>query len=286
MRSSFTRSNTLLFTWLLVLATAAVLTAIAMAGSSWLKSNVFELLPDSDYDPLTEIATRTVDAELGTRLLFFLGHEDRNAARTMADQLGDHLLDNSLIESVTTRIDETQFSTVATFYYPYRRRILSAEQLTQLTDDPEGVERRAIAQLYSPFGTGGSTLATDPFFLFPESMQALQPAGSALNIENGYLWASRDGRDYVFVMATVASPTLSIGEQEALAAHVNAGLHELLAANAGLDVLKTGFAFYAHDATQSAKGEVSTIGVGSLIGLLLLCSCSSSQRSGRCDHCR
>jgi predicted exporter len=270
MRSSFTRSNTLLFTWILVLAAASVLTAIAMASPSWLKSNVFELLPDSEYDMLTEIATRTVDAELSTRLLFFLGHADRDTARTAADRLGDHLRDISLINSVTTRVDEAQFSNIATFYYPHRRRMLSAAQLTQLADDPAGVEQQAIAQLYSLFGSGGSTLASDPFALFPGSLQALQPAGTRLNVDDGYLWASREGRDYVFVMATVASPTLSIGEQETLAAHVNAGLDELLAASAELDVLKTGFSFYAHEATRSAKGEVSTIGVGSLIGLLLL----------------
>ena len=270
MRPSFTRSSTLLFTWVLVLAAAAVLTANAITGPTWLKSNVFELLPDSEYDPLTEIATRTVDAELGTRLLFFLGHADRDTARTAADGLGKHLLDVPLVKSVTTRVDESQFSAIAAFYYPYRRRILSTEQLTQLADDPETAERNAIAQLYSLFGSGGGTLDTDPFFLFPASMQALQPAGSTLSIDDGYLWASREGRDYVFVMATVVSPTLSIGEQETLASHVNAGLDKLLAADTGLDVLKTGFSFYAHEATRSAKGEVSTIGVGSLIGLLLL----------------
>ena len=61
MRSSFTRSNYLLFTWGLVLVAASVMTVTAMTGPSWLKSNVFELLPDSDYDPLTEIerGTRT-----------------------------------------------------------------------------------------------------------------------------------------------------------------------------------------------------------------------------------
>ena len=270
MRSSFTRSNTLLFTWVLVLAAASVLTAVAMTGPNWLKSNVFELLPDSDYDPLTEIATRTVDVELGTRLLFFLGHADRDTAKAAADRLGDHLLDASLVNAVTTRIDESQFSNIAAFYFPYRRRILSAPQLLQLADDAAGIEQAAIAQLYSPFGTGGSTLDTDPFFLFPGSMQALQPAGSVLSVDDGYLWASRDDRDYVFVMATVASPTLSIGDQEALASHVNAGLDELLATDAGFDVLKTGFSFYAQEATRSAKGEVSTIGVGSLIGLLVL----------------
>jgi len=270
MRSSFTRSNSLQLAWILVLAAAAVITATAMSGPSWLKSNVFELLPDSEYDPLTEVATRTVDAELGTRLLFFLGHVDRDTARTAADRLSDHLLDHSLVNSVTTRIDEAQFSTIATFYYPYRRRILSPEQLTQLAVDPDGVEQQAIAQLYSLFGSGGSTLDTDPFFLFPGSMQALQPGGRTLSVDDGYLWAARGDRDYVFVMATITSPTLSIGEQEALASHVNSGLDELVTAHTGLDFLKTGFAFYSHEATRSAKGEVSTIGVGSLIGLLLL----------------
>jgi len=269
MSLSFTRGNLAPVIWAALLLFAAAVTAFEISGDAWLKSNVFELLPESDYDPLTETATRTVDAELGTRLLFFIGHTDRGRAIVAADAFAGELQQEPLIQSVTTRIDESQFATMANFYYPHRSRILSQDQVSSLIDDMDSVEQAALAQMFSPFGAS-NTLTTDPFFLFPGSMQAMQPSANALQLEDNFLWAHREGLDYAFVMANLVSPTLSITEQEALARHMNDALDEMLNDHPGIDVLKTGFSFYAHEATQSAKGEVSTIGVGSLIGLLLL----------------
>jgi predicted exporter len=270
MRSSFTRGNISLVSWVALVAAALLLAALMMSGQNWLRSNVFELLPESDYDPLTAAATTQVDMDLGTRLLFFVGHTDRSAAKSAADDLAADLLEHFLVDSVTARIDDSQYAAIAGFYYPYRRQILSDDQLHALVTDADGVEQRALANIFSPFGSGGATLATDPFFLFPDSLQTLRPPNAVLNLDDGYLWANRDGRDYVFVMASVVSPTLSIVEQEQLAQHMNAAIESAQSQDAGLDFLKTGFSFYAHEATQSAKGEISTIGVGSLIGLLLL----------------
>jgi predicted exporter len=270
MRSSFTRGNLPLFTWAALLLVAIVVAAIHVSkDATWVRSNVFELLPASDYDPLQEQATRVVDKQLATRLLFFLGHADRDVAKEAASSLGAVLSDISLLESVMTRVDESQFASVGTFYYAYRARVLSAEQLQLIEDDPDAVALAAMARLYSPFGAAGD-LATDPFLLFPGSLQALQPAGNSLQLDDGFLWAEKDGRHYVFIMANLVSPGLSIAEQEVLGARVNTALSGLQEASPELDILKTGFPFYAHEATQSAKGEISTIGVGSLIGLLIL----------------
>jgi predicted exporter len=270
MRLSFTRGNLPLFTWAVLLLAAIAVAAIQTSkDDTWVRSNVFELLPAADYDPLQEHATRVVDAELGTRLLFFVGHEDREVAKQSVEQLGAALSGLELLESVTLRADESEFAAMGTLYYPYRNRMLSDEQLDQVENNPDAIEAAAIRKLYSPFGAAGD-LATDPFFLFAESLQSLQPAGSTLQLDDGYLWAQRDGRHYILVMANLVSPSLSIGEQDKLATHINTALAGMQAELPQLNVLKTGFSFYAHHATQSAKGEISTIGVGSLIGLLLL----------------
>jgi len=270
MRSSFTRGKLLPVTWAAVLLAALVWIAVVISGGPWLKSNVFELLPKSDYDPLTEIATQTVDREFGTRLLFFIGHTDRDIASGVVDRFGEQLLDSPLIATVTTRIDESDYAAIASFYYPYRRQILSDNQIENIQKDAAGIERAALKSLYSPLGTGGSTLSTDPFSLFPGSLQALKPPGAALSLEGGYLWAKRDDMSYILVIANVESPTLSIVEQRSLAQHMNTAIDEAVVMQPELDILKTGFAFYAHEATESAKGEISTIGLGSLVGLLLL----------------
>ncbi|MDH3265495.1 MAG: MMPL family transporter, partial [Gammaproteobacteria bacterium] len=270
MSLSFTRGNIAPLLWAALLAAAAAVTALHMAGGAWLKSNVFELLPESEYNALTEAATRVVDAEFGTRLLFFIGHRDFELAKSAADIFATELQRVPLIRSVTTRIDESQFEAMVDFYFPHRTQLLSAQQRQRLSNDAVTVEQAALAQVFSPFGTGGSMLATDPFGLFPDSLQALQPAGSALTLKDGFLRAHREGLDYVFLMAKLSSSTLSIAEQEQLALQLNSALEQLAASSPGLNVLKTGFSFYAHEATRSAKSEVSTIGVGSLIGLLLL----------------
>jgi predicted exporter len=253
-----------------LLLVAIAVTAVKVSNNAnWIRSNVFELLPASDHDPLRESATSIVDAELGTRLLFFVGHKDLTVAKSTAETLGTVLSSNPLLATVDVRVDASQYSDMVGFYYQYRLKMLSDAQLERIVIDPEGIEADAVAKLYSPFGGGGGNLATDPFFLFADSMQALQP-GSALTFDDGYLLAEKDGLDYVFVMAKLVSPTLSIVEQESLARHINEALVDIEANEPNLEILKTGFSFYAHEATQSAKGEISTIGVGSLIGLLLL----------------
>jgi predicted exporter len=270
MRLSFTRGSLPLITWAVLLLAAVVVAAMQTSrDDTWVRSNVFELLPAADYDPLQEQATRVVDAELGTRLLFFVGHEDRDVAKQAVGRLGETLSELELLESVTIRADETEFAAMGELYYPLRSRMLSDAQLEQIENNIDAIEAAAISKLYSPFGAAGD-LATDPFFLFADSLQALQPAGSALQLEDGHLWAQREGRHYVLAMANLVSPSLSIGEQEELATYINSTLAEMQAEQPQLDVLKTGFSFYAHHATQSAKSEISTIGVGSLIGLLLL----------------
>ena len=270
MNFSFTRRSLPFVLWVVALVGAAVAIALAMSDQKWLKSNVFELLPAADYDELTAAATEIVDQELGTRLLFFVGHPDKGAAGAAADSLGRSIAENTLISDVTVRVDESRFATLAEFYYPYRRQILSEAQIAEIVADAAGIQRRALARIFSPIGAGAGSLSTDPFGLFPVSLQALRPAESVLEFDNGYLWAQKDGINYILIMAKLVSPSLSILEQEVLATDVQLAISQAQDKDAQLSILKTGFSFYAHVATQSAKGEISTIGVGSLFGLLLL----------------
>ena len=248
-----------------------VWTASAVQSGTWLRSNVFELLPSSDYDPLKEEAMRVVEKELGAQLLFLVGHADREIAKQSAERFGKKLQTHALIAAVTARVDSRQFSTIASFYFPYRRQLLSDEQLAGIVEGAPEIVRNARAAMYSPLGTGSSdSLAKDPFFLLSGSLRALQPASGSLQLDGAFLLAEQNGLHYVFVMARMTAPTLSIEEQQELALHLDEATMEALASEPGLDFLKSGFFFFAHAGTQSAKNEISVIGLGSLVGLLLL----------------
>ncbi len=212
-----------------------------------------------------------VEKELGSQLLFLVGHPNRDVAKASADIFGAELQKHRLIASVTSRIDQARISRIASFYFPYRRQLLSDEQLAEIIDNVDDVMRKARATLYSPLSAGrGDALVKDPFFLLPASLQALQPSAGYLQFDDAYLIAERNGLHYVFIRARVAKPSLSIEEQEDLAGHLDVVTNEALLSEPALDFLKTGFFYYAHAGTQSAKNEISVIGLGSLVGVLLL----------------
>lgn len=267
MRLNFTPGKASLIAWLFVMIATLVWTASAVRGGTWLRSNVFELLPDSDYDALKETATRAVENELGARLLFLVGHTDRGIAKASAEQFGEKLQAHPSIATVTTRVDSGQFATIAKFYFPYRRQLLSDEQLEAVVESATDIVQDATATMYSPMGAAGSeALTKDPFFLLAGSLQALQPASGSLQLDGDFLLAEQNGLNYVLVMARMTAPTLSIEEQEYLAEHLDEAMTEALVSEPGLSFLKSGFFFFAHAGTQSAKNEVSVIGLGSLVG--------------------
>jgi len=272
MKLNSTRGKGPLVAWACVMAVAVVWTVSASTNQVWLRSNVFELLPESEYDVLTETAARAVENELATQFLFLIGHADSDIALASADRFGATLREHRLVDSVTARIEDDQYASIAGFYFPYRRQILSDDQLADISvDNGAAIERNALATIYSPLGAGRAAgLATDPFFLFPDSLGEVLPSDASLELRQGHLWVEREGKQYVFIRARLNAPTLSIAEQESLGAQLAMATEDLLSSEPEVDILKTGFFFFAHAATQSAKNEISVIGLGSLIGLVML----------------
>ncbi len=242
MRSNFTPGKASLIAWLIVMSATLVWIASAVRSGDWLRSNIFELLPNSDYDALKEEATRVVESELGAQLLFLVGHTDREIAKSSAEQVGRALQTHALIDSVSARVDIGQFATIASFYFPYRRQMLSDEQLEALVGDAAEIVRDAKATIYSPMGAVSSeSLGKDPFFLLSDSLQALQPTGGSLRLDGAFLVAEHSGLSYVLVTSRMIVSTLSIEEQDELARHLEQATSEATASQPGLDILKSGF---------------------------------------------
>ena len=245
--------------------------ASSVTDSRWLRSNVFELLPESQNDALTALATDRAEQELSARLIFLVGHEDRSVARTAAETLAAGLDLNALIERVSARTSEERVAEVASFYFRFRRQLLTDRQISTIGNgNGAALEQAALAAIYSPLMTPGNSVLTDPFALFSESIQQLQPSGTALVFDDGYLWAEGEELAYVFVSARTISATLGIDSQQRLVAEIDTLIREAASRDTGITVLRTGFLFYANAGTESARSEISIIGTGSVAGILVL----------------
>jgi predicted exporter len=258
--------------WLLVIVALAATISTKVSEPDLLRSNIFELLPHSDYDPTVAQAIGIVQSELSRRLVFLIGHEDQSIAHRAGSTFASALLSVRDIESIETGIDQDSIRDAAEFYFPYRRQLLTNEQILRVeTDAGEQIEQTALASIYSGFrGTDPRSLTTDPFALFPQSLTALRESATELRFEDGFLWANDGSIHYMLLSATSTRSQLTSREQTELVSAVDRLIAGARDANPGLQIYSTGFLFYADAGTQSAKSEISIIGIGSILGIIVL----------------
>ncbi|MGB2150717.1 MAG: MMPL family transporter, partial [Cobetia amphilecti] len=157
---------------------------------------------------------------------------------------------------------------------------LIAPSLAGLSDDDW--QARALRQLFQPGGQ--RDLIRDPFglagawqsWLTPANLslsggqlllRAPASAGSVSNEQDSDEQNSEEGGSgYRLISATLTGSAYAMSDQQALEQAVNG----VKADYPDVQLLRSGLVFHASNGAQQAKQEMSTIGLGSLIGVLLL----------------
>lgn len=146
---------------------------------------------------------------------------------------------------------------------PFRDRLLTQGQLARLANaTPEELEQRALMQLQQPMSQRLGEFRDDPLQLFPEFLREraqvtkVRPKGAHLVVEHSVLLR------YQLVGAAFALDGV---------AHLATALDVAKAAvPANVEVLAAGVPLFAEAAAVQANGEVSTVGFGSLLAILLI----------------
>ncbi|MGF1734844.1 MMPL family transporter [Photobacterium satsumensis] len=261
----------LAFGWLLVMLVAIGGLSVNLVTriKPPIETNLFALLPDSQQDPAVEMAFEQVADSLGEKVLFVIGSEDKTALFEAAKQFSHRLQGIGLFSDVAGNVSQSQQQQWAAFLFPRRANLLTSEQQVQLKENPQQVVDVVLAQVYNPFsGVTSQELKADPFLLFRGYLAELSRLSGAFSLESGFLTTTHQGKNYVLLSAELAGSPYSLNLQEKLP--VLADLETSIRAQYDVDLLHTGVIFYAAFGTQSAKGEISTIGLGSLFGILTL----------------
>lgn len=245
---------------------------VRFGNGEQIRTSLFDLLPRSDYDPRVETAVSSIRQEMARRFIVVIGHGDQATAAAAGSLLAEKLLGHPLVETLDSVIDEERIDQIARFFYPHRRRLVTRSQIASIdADDGEEIVEEALASLYSPFGTANAqSLTSDPFYLFPESLNRLRGAGNGLVARDGFLWTEHESVHYLLLSARARPSVLSSAEQSVLVEDLNAMIGDLRESLPDIEVLTTGYPIFAHAGTQSAKSEITLIGAGSLIGIVLL----------------
>ena len=262
MKLSLLYSKPVAIAWLLLVA---LLAGLAIRQGPAFDSSILSLLPQSEQDPLAHRAGLQMNRDFSERLLLVLsGAEDVAVRRAMAS-MASALAQQAEIARVDWRVTDDDLSRRGSEMFPYRFAVLEAgvrERL--LKGDFERLSEQALARLFAPLA-GGASLIDDPFGVYFELQSQRQPAMKLQLVDSLLKVPDASMPSYLLVL-TLADDPFSPALQQRVLAAIDA---EQLRLGAAIErVQMSGMLLHAAAGAQQARTEISTIGLGSLIGVV------------------
>lgn len=264
--ASHARHRSLALLWLMAMA--------ALAWHQWqlwrnpaFTTDVTELLPHQP-DAQLEQATARLLAAATTQWVVLVGAPDWEASRqAAAAALAE--LDPERRKLQSSGGDALPGALLAPLQRA-RGALLTPQSREWLaTASSEDIGARALQHLLQPIGDGFSSWRDDPLGLWSEWLRE-RAQWSPLRPRDGWLWIADGGIDWI---------ALPFAEQETAFASWSAGANSqrlaaaraaVAALGADIRVLGAGSVLQAEAAAQRARLEVTVIGTGSLLAVILL----------------
>lgn len=226
-------------------------------------SDVMALLPQEQRDPLVKLAEDRIAADATRQIVVLLGTDDWQATREAAAAFRTSLANNP---DLRAKNDEGAAAALD-FYRPYRDRLLTGEQRRQLAlADVDAIAQRSLARLFGPAG-GLTEWRGDPLDLWLPWWQAR--LGTGVGERDGLISLSREGRDWALLRYEAASAFRLDGDARMQLA-LDAAAASARTSAPDVQVLFAGVPLHAEAAAVRASWEMNTIGLGSLLAVVVL----------------
>ncbi len=233
-------------------------------------TDIMALLPVQERDPVLQASFAHMVDAAQQRVIVLVGAESWIDAKRAADAYQAVLGARSDLFKATA-IDEKTQSDWFSVFQQHRLTLLTAEQEAQLRGEPAQFWLdAALSKLYSPFG--GPKLGSwqdDPFGLFGGWVQE-RAQETPVRPRDGHLFVADGQKQYVLLPLTLKVPALSMSAQEAVLPLLRQAGDAARKAVPQVELIQTGVILHAANASSQASGEVSTIGIGSLLGIIAL----------------
>lgn len=231
-------------------------------------SSMMALLPESEQQPIVQIATEQMSDRFSKRLILMLSAKDDVSVRKTIPILAHHLKSLPEIAEIDWQVTDVELESIQNELYPYRFSVLDqGTRSLLLNGDFKEIQDRALIYVYSPLLMGKKSLIGDPFSLFSELNQnrksdlKIQVSGSLLKAE------AASEPTYLMVLILSDQPFSPTTQRNVLTA-INS--HKAMFTSEGIGLQMSGMLIHADQAARQANGEIFTIGAGSMIGIIIL----------------
>ena len=255
--------------WALLLLALVAWLAIRASGEPVINANLMAMLPSVDRDPVAEDAVDKFRQRFERRLVVLVGAADSGKAKAAADSIHDELRATDMFAELDVRYDKNLIQHAGEFYFPLRFGLLSEASRRQLiAGDVDAFERAVLARYFTPVsGLRSDLIERDPFHLLSGFLEERAAGISArFEMKDDYLLTETDGQVFALLSGILNDSPFSFDLQDRLMPVMDS----LGAETPGVTVLKAGVFFHAAAGSANAKSEISTVGIGALVGIVLL----------------
>ncbi len=251
-----------------------LLAVMALAGWQWrhgapLSANLMELVPGDTPDALELSAEQRMQEPLNREMLVLVASADRQQAIASAQQLGEQWQASGLFEKVQWDL-QADLPALREQLLRGRLAMLSNADRTQLIEHPEAFIQQRVQALFDPF-TGFSLVPSqDDWLGLTGRIQNSQPQRGAvqLDIGSGALIADADGKSWVLLRARTQGNAFDM-KLPLRVAELLEQSREQVAKN-DVQLLAASGLLYAASGQQQASREITWVGGGATVGILLL----------------
>ncbi len=237
-----------------------------------LENNIVKLLPASDQQPAVQQAIDSISNNVGQKIVFLIANKNKYNALSSAKIFHESLLSSKLFTHITYTIDSDSLKTTYQLYFPYKNMLLSKQHRDLLSNNNyDSFSQQALNKIYNPTTPLNSAqLESDPFFSLIDFLQQQNTLSNNLTLDNGQLITQYNDQYYVFISADIDDNIYSLAVQNQFEKFYKQAQQHITDLNTGTKILSMGAIHYAIEGSTSAKNEISTIGMGSLIGIIAL----------------
>ncbi|GAB2701805.1 MMPL family transporter [Aliiglaciecola aliphaticivorans] len=231
-------------------------------------SSIMSLLPKSEQQPLAQQAIEQTSARFSKRLLLLLSGEDETKIIQSVSALAQNLTALSPVSEVRWQVENNQLADLRNELFSYRFVLLdSASHADLQAANYEKFERRTLANLFSPVNASKVELIEDPFGFYGQLSQQ-QTIDINIQISHSFLKVKNTVLPTYLLLVTFNQEPYSLPIQETVMGFISEQRQALAENN--ISLTSSGMILHAAAGADQARTEISSIGIGSLIGIILI----------------
>lgn len=263
MTNALQKGRLLALLWLMIVM--AVVLAAVRQGPAF-DTSLMALLPVTEQRPEISQAVDKLAGEFSGQVLLVISAEEKAVARNAVALAAQRLASLADIAAIDWQLSDA--AVIGNELYPYRFSVLSDAVRDRLVAG-QGKQQfqLALQRLFSPFSGSPQDPLRDPFALYADLQQA-QSSGLQMTLEQGLFRLTAAKQPAYLIRLSLTNDPFSLPVQQRVLAVVDPLDQEL--GQLGVQLYRSGLIWHAAAGAQQAKAEISTIGLGSLLGIVLL----------------